>query len=103
MTSGEGGWEPGKLIANIVREVNVRDVRHILDLIESMGFWQMPSEPARSDTVGLDGAQRILEASSHSVYHVIDRWSPQDGPLRELGLYLALGLGKLNVPEKTIY
>jgi hypothetical protein len=103
ISSGAGGYEPGRLIANTTRGVSVREVRHMLDLIESMGFWQMPSEPAPGDTVGLDGAQWIREASGRSAYHVIDRWSPQDGLLRELGLYLALKLGKLPVSGKTIY
>jgi hypothetical protein len=76
----------------------------MLELIEAMGFWQMPSEPTPpTDRVFLDGAQWIFGASNHGVYHVIDRWSPQDGLLRELGLYLVLGLGKLQVPQKTIY
>ncbi len=100
---------PGHLIANITREVSRKDVRHVLDLIEAVGFWAMPPEPTAtvgadgSYTVNLDGAQWILEASSHGVYHVIDHWSPNNGPLRELGLYLAITLGKLDIPAKTIY
>jgi hypothetical protein len=36
-------------------------------------------------------------------YRVIDRWTPEDGPLRELGLYLVLTLGKMDIPAKEIY
>jgi hypothetical protein len=105
MADGAGGYRPGKLIANSKREVGVKEVRHLLDLIKAIGFWQMPAEPEpeRSDVVNLDGAQWILEASSRGDYHVIDRWSPRKGPLLELGLYLALTLGRLDVPAATIY
>jgi hypothetical protein len=104
MADGYGGYGPGKLIANSNREVGVKEVQRLLNLIKAMGFWQMPSEPApRSDVVNLDGAQWILEASSHGDYHVIDRWSPRKGPLRELGLYLTRTLGRLDVPAATIY
>jgi hypothetical protein len=105
MTDGTGGYKPGNLIANSNREVGVKEVRRLLNLINAVGFWQMPTEPAteRSDVVNLDGAQWILEACSHCDYHVIDRWSPRRGPLRELGLYLARTLGGLNVPAATIY
>jgi hypothetical protein len=103
MTDGQGGYEPGKLIVNSTRDIGMTEVRHLLTLIEAMGFWQMSPKPALSNLVGLDGAQWILEASSHNDYHVIDRWSPEKGPLRELGLYLARTLGKLNLPAKTIY
>ena len=104
MTDGAGGYRPGRLIANSTREVGVKDVQRLLKLINTMRFWQMPPEaPARGDVVNLDGARWILEASRHGDYHVIDRWSPPKGPLRDLGLYLALTLGRLDVPPKTIY
>jgi len=64
----------------------------------------MPPEPAPNDkVVGVDGAQWIFEASNKGNHHVIDRWSPRNGPVRELGLYVVRKLGKLDVPEKAIY
>jgi hypothetical protein len=105
MADGTGGYRPGKLIANSRRNISANEVQHILKLIEVMGFWHMPPEPEpeHSGVVNLDGAQWILEASDHGGYHVIDRWSPDKGPLRDLGLYLALTLGRLDVPAAAIY
>jgi hypothetical protein len=103
MANGAGGYNPGKLIANSSRELDTSAVRRIRDLVQTMGFWQMPPEPGPKDPAGLDGAECILEASSRGTYHVVDRWSPQKGYLRELGLYMALTLGKLDVPARTIY
>lgn len=105
MADGACSYRPGKLIANSSREVGVKQVRRLIDLVKDMGFWQMPPEPAPEpgNAVNFDGAQWILEVSSHGDYHVIDRWSPPKGPLRELGLYLARTLGGLDVPAATIY
>ena len=100
MADGAGGYKPGNLITNATRNLGTREVQHVLDIVDRMGFWRMPPE---QETGGLDGAQWIFEGSSRGAYHVIDRWSPTEGPLRELGLYLALTLGKLDVAAKTIY
>jgi hypothetical protein len=103
MADGAGGFKPGNVIANSTREIGTREVRHLRDLVQAMDFWHMPPEPAPNETINLDGAQWILEASNGGNYHVIDRWSPGEGPLRELGLYVARTLGKLDIPAKTIY
>ncbi len=100
MADGAGGYKPGNLITNATRTLGAREVQHVLDIVDRMGFWRMPPE---QETSGLDGAQWIFEGSSRRAYHVIDRWSPTEGALRELGLYLALTLGKLDVDAKTIY
>jgi hypothetical protein len=100
MADGAGGYAPGNLIANTTRNLGTREVRHVLDIVDEMGFWRMPPE---HETGGLDGAQWILEGSSRGAYHVIDGWSPEEGPLRDLGLYFALTLSKLDVRAETIY
>jgi hypothetical protein len=100
MADGAGGYGPGKLIANSTRDVGPNEVQRVLALIDATGFWKMPAE---NETGGLDGAQWIFEGNRHGSYHVIDRWSPQEGPLRDLGLYLALTLSKLDVRSKEIY
>ena len=103
MADGAGGYNPGTLIVDSIRDIGPKEVRHLRELVQAMDFWRLPVHPAPNGKVGLDGAQWILEASNHGNYHVIDRWSPDDGPLRELGLYLARTLAKLNIPPDTIY
>lgn len=102
MGDGEGGYAPGKLMVNSTREIQVREVRRALDLLDEAKFWSAPAE-LRFDEVNLDGAQWIFEASVAGKYHVIDRWSPKRGPVRELGLYLVNVLGNLRVPAKEVY
>jgi hypothetical protein len=103
MADGAGGYEPGKLIANSNREIGVEEVRHLLTLIDAMGFWQVSPEPPPPMAFNVDGAQWILEGRTPSIYHVIDRWSPRKGPFRRLGLYLAISLAGLDVPKSRIY
>jgi len=100
MSDGAGGYAPGKLILNSAREISMTEVRHVLDTVDAMNFWQMPPS---AGPLYLDGAEWMFEASVRDKYHVVDRQSPQDGPLRELGLYLVLTLGGLDVPADTIY
>jgi hypothetical protein len=102
MADGRGGYGPGKLVTSTTRGIGPKEVRHILSLIVSMDFWKMPTEPAPYGT-GCDGSEWILEASRRGEYHVVDRWSPDTGPLRELGLYMVRTLGKIDVPSNRIY
>jgi hypothetical protein len=99
MSNRPGGLS-GKLILNSTREISVTEVRHVLELIDTMGFWQMPSVTGPTYP---DGAEWIFEASVRGKYHVVDRQSPEGGPLRELGLYLVRVLGKLDIPSSAIY
>ncbi len=40
---------------------------------------------------GLDGSEWIIEASDQGKYHLVVRWSPDDGPIRDIGArFLAL-------------
>ena len=103
MTGGNSGYAPGTLIVNSMQDMGVNDVSHLRKLIEAMDFWQMPAELASSNVVALDGAQWILEGFNRGHYHVIDRWSPREGPLRQLGIYLVLTLARLDVPPESIY
>lgn len=110
MASGAGGYKPGKLILNSTRELGAQDVGRVLALITVMKFWMMPTEPVpdcidggKECSVGPDGAQWILEGRRGGEYHVVERWSPESGSLRELGLLLACALGGIKIPEKEIY
>ena len=103
MASGTGGFKPGHLNVHVRRKIGAAQVDHILSLVRAMDFWHLPSAMP-FDEGGIDGAQWILEASQGGEYHVIDRWSPdEENPLRDLGLYLSLSLGKLPVVARAIY
>jgi hypothetical protein len=52
----------------------------------------LPDQPPKLCERGADGAEWIIEAVEPSTgYIYVNRWSPRDGPVREVGLHL-LGL-----------
>lgn len=45
----------------------------------------------------------FMEGARGGQYHVVDRWSPDDGPFRKAALFLALNLGELNPRYNEVY
>ncbi len=95
MTSGAGGYEPGKIKKSYNKKIDKEGVSKFLELLINEGFWELP---CRDDSMGLDGAQWIIEALSEGRYHLVDRWTPEEGSVRKIGLYL-LKLSKLRIKE----
>jgi hypothetical protein len=101
MCSGAGGYSPGKLVQNSNRKLDWTQVKEFLALIEREGFWTAPNPV--NDQTGTDGSQWIIEGVKGGNYHVIDRWSPKQGPAHDLGLFLAFDLAKIDIPKNEIY
>lgn len=100
IASGAGGYEPGKLTKNTSLSLDRESVERFLGQIKSGGFWDLPSY----DTVmGFDGAEWIIEGVKNGTYHVVNRWSPTQGPVYELGSTLAMTLAKLKIPKNEFY
>ena len=68
----------------LVREksVGVDELKIVRDLFDKNDFWKLPTNV---DVSGLDGSHWILEALNNGYYHIVDRWSPEGGPTREMG------------------
>jgi hypothetical protein len=60
----------------------------------------MPKESTKQG--GTDGSQWIIEGVENGRYRVDDRWSPDAGPIRELGLGM-IDLAGLRIPKEEIY
>jgi hypothetical protein len=101
VTNGAGGYRPGALIVNSSSILNREQTRGFLSHIEKGYFWKAPNPV--DDQRGTDGSQRVIEGVKGGHYHVVDRWSPKNGLVRELGLLLALDFAKLNIPKDEIY
>jgi hypothetical protein len=101
MGSGAGGYSPGKLVQNSSRKLDGVEVKQFLALIERVGFWTA-ANPV-TDQTGTDGSQWVIEGLKSGNYHVIDRWSPHQGPAHEIGMFLAFDLAKMDIPKSEIY
>jgi hypothetical protein len=108
MTSGQGGYEPGRITRFKVFPLGKTQTQAFLTECDRTNFWNLASVPntkvAGPETIaGLDGAQWIVEGVRNGKYHMVDRWSPGTrDPVRALGI-LALKLGGFKIPARELY
>jgi len=100
MTSGAGGFKPGRLMKNITSGLTKEQTDRFLNKIKQHGFWELA---AHREPAGLDGAEWIIEGVKDGNYRIVNRWSPKGGPVRVLGLFMLNGLAKLKIPPDEIY
>jgi len=93
VASGAAGFRPGVLSEQRSQVVSKR--------VSELHFWDSPNPV--NDQRGTDGSQWIIEGVKAGRYHVVDRWMPSKGVVRELGLVLAFDLAKMDIPKNEIY
>ena len=93
--NGAGGYEPGIVGRSIERELDDEEETGLLRLVDGAKLFEQPSLTCE---LGLDGARWIVEGIDREAYHFIDRWSPEQGPVHDFGLY-ALELTGWDVGE----
>ena len=99
--SGAGGFRPGVLSQNTSLPLTRKQTQRFLLRLQQLKFWSLPNPV--NDQKGTDGSQWIMEGVNKGRYHVVDRWTPRSGPVRELGEMLAFELAKLTIPKSEIY
>lgn len=72
VNDGKGGYDPGEIIVNDKKELTVEEWKVIYDDIYAINFYSLTPNQR---TMGLDGAQWILEANVFGKYHAVDRWN----------------------------
>ena len=95
---GAGGYEPGKIIEDKSKRLTIKEWTDIVVNIKSIDFWNLPS--IKSEILGTDGAQWILEGIEPGKYHVVDRWS--GGELEKVCMQLLI-LTDLKIKQDDIY
>jgi len=86
--SGAGGYDPGEVARTIVRDLTVDEQARFAAALTHAKVFELPPVVCEG---GSDGARWIVEATGAPGYQYVNRWSPQDGPVHDLGLAL-LGL-----------
>ncbi|NOY26363.1 MAG: hypothetical protein GXP62_10870 [Oligoflexia bacterium] len=69
--------------------------------LDAVDFWQAPTWDPTTDG-GQEGARWLFEAIDDGRLHIVDRWSPDDPALIDLGLYL-LSLAQVEIPQREVY
>ena len=83
-STNRGGF--GQIVLSKVVNLDERQVNRFTTALEDLRFWILPtSDPSRT---GRDGAQWLLEGVKAGKYHIVNRWSPEDGQFRQLMLDL---------------
>jgi hypothetical protein len=100
VSTGAGGYAPGKLIQNETMVLSEEQTDWFLGKIGENTFWKLPSI---QETMGLDGSQWVIEGIKNGSYHLVDRWSPKDGEVRAIGMAMMKKLAKLEQPAKETY
>ena len=100
VTSGVGGYNPGVLTTSRLTTLTRVQTDHFLGELKRVEFWKIDS---RLRDEGLDGAEWIIEGVRERIYGVVTRWSPKDGPVRELGLFILEGLAGMKTPPRELY
>jgi hypothetical protein len=81
--SGAGGYDAGKISLKVERRLMPKETNEFKRIYrEASVFAQRPV----ICTLGLDGAEWIVEGVQGKNYRYVSRWSPEDGPVRQLGL-----------------
>jgi hypothetical protein len=79
---GKGGYAPGKVLRRIERIVSPTEFEDLKILFSSSQFTSISTT---EDRAGFDGAEWILEQSDEAGYHLVVRWSPENGTVRDIG------------------
>jgi hypothetical protein len=104
VADGAGGYPPGRLAENRTKEIRKEVVESFLAHVEEVKYWSLPSlEPPNPNMVNLDGAQWVLEGVRNGTYKIVDRWSPEKGPIRDLGLTMAIDLAGMKLLYQDVY
>lgn len=104
ISSGQGGYEPGRLIRNSIRKLSKEQTERFLARIEELQFWSLPTKEAEEpNVINLDGAEWVLEGTKDGDYHLVDRWSPDKGAVHALGIIMLIDLAKLKLLYQEVY
>jgi len=101
MADGAGGYKPGSLIVDKTESLSADRVKKFSEEVQRLGYWTLPERDTNGE--GVDGSQWVIEGVHHGTYHLVDRWSPENGPVRELGLYFIRELSGSYLKDEKIY
>jgi hypothetical protein len=106
-TSGQGGYEMGRLIRSKKITVNPEMMNEVLEEIQKSNFWNetLEEKPAENE-IQLDGAEWTFEGAKNGKYHAVSRWSPDCDRARafkRLGTTFLFYLGNLRIPYTQVY
>src|SRR5439155_5948682 len=93
--SGQVGYDWGTFQSEKTRNLTQKEWRRLNQLLNRASFWTTPYEQVKPQpnekgemTVCLDGVDWFLEGSARGTYHVVDRYCPDEGAFKAVGMYM---------------
>jgi hypothetical protein len=96
---GAGGYEPGTVSRRVARTLRHEEAQNFSHALERANIWGPMTE---QNEMGLDGARWVVEARHGNRYQLHDRWTPDDGAVRDMGVAF-LALTGWNIPKDELY
>ena len=88
--SGTLYFKESKFIFDLIKNKSIKltknDTEKLVNEINKENFWMLKSSD-EEDEIGLDGSDWIIEGVENGNYHFVKRWSPEQGSVRNLGLF----------------
>jgi hypothetical protein len=81
--SGAGGYEPGEVEEHLVRDLAPADFAAFAAMVKDGA---LATEAASNCDAGIDGARWVLEVIDGGKYSFFERWTPEQGGVRDVGL-----------------
>jgi hypothetical protein len=92
-----------ELIKNESKLLSRAEIQSFLEMVEKQKYWNLPTKDEDPNAMGMDGAQWILEGVRDGNYKIVDRWSPEDGPVRKLCYKMLSDFAKIKLPSQEVY
>jgi hypothetical protein len=81
--SGAGGYEPGEVEEHLLRDLTPAEFDGFKAMLKNAA---LARESAANCDAGIDGAQWVLEVIDGGKYSFFERWTPEQGAVRDVGL-----------------
>ena len=85
VADGKGGYEPGKVVRNENWKLDPQKLKAFKAIFDRAAFFE---QPVAEDAAGVDGSRWLIEANLNGRYHIVSRWTPRTGAIRDIGLNL---------------
>ena len=72
----------GELIKSATLDLSKEQVNKLIESVDKNRFWDLPTNINKLEP---DGSMWIVEGVNDGNYHMVERWSPSDGEIYELG------------------
>lgn len=99
LSDGEGGYDPGKVITDKSKPVDIKIWQELKSMLQKMDFWHMNRIP---QGITVDGSKWILEGAEPEQYRVVDLSSPEANDFYYTCLFL-LNQTDLGINKEEIY